>query len=156
MLLLIMLNSLKICYGKVWIHILSFAFAFYFFSFLFFFFFFQAAFQWDLSNYGYCSCTVNEQQPQLFDYSSVNSALMYCSRVLQTSIFSHLFIKNESHGTIYTFKNYFTTVFSVFSFSKINYIQMDLIYLYFFKETYLLLLVSQFQSIRKLLIIYII
>ena len=27
-------------------------------------------------------------------------------------------IKNESHGTIYTFKNYFTTAFSVFSFSK--------------------------------------
>ena len=28
------------------------------------------------------------------------------------------YIKNESHGTIYTFKNYFATVFSVFSFSK--------------------------------------
>ena len=27
-------------------------------------------------------------------------------------------IKNGSHGTIYTFKNYFATVFSVFSFSK--------------------------------------
>ena len=27
-------------------------------------------------------------------------------------------IKNESHGTIYTFKNYFATVFSVFSFSN--------------------------------------
>ena len=27
-------------------------------------------------------------------------------------------IKNRSHGTIYTYKNYFTTVFSVFSFSK--------------------------------------
>ena len=27
-------------------------------------------------------------------------------------------IKNESHGTIYTFKNYFATVFLVFSFSK--------------------------------------
>ena len=27
-------------------------------------------------------------------------------------------IKNGSHGTIHTFKNYFTTVFSVFSFSK--------------------------------------
>ena len=44
MLLLIMLNSLKICYGRVWIHILSFAFAFYFFSFLFFFFFFKLRF----------------------------------------------------------------------------------------------------------------
>ena len=27
-------------------------------------------------------------------------------------------IKNESHGTIHTFKNYFATVFSVFSFSN--------------------------------------
>ena len=27
-------------------------------------------------------------------------------------------IKNESHGTIHTFKNYFVTVFSVFSFSN--------------------------------------
>ena len=27
-------------------------------------------------------------------------------------------IKNESHGTFYTFKNYFATVFSIFSFSN--------------------------------------
>ena len=27
-------------------------------------------------------------------------------------------IKNDSHGTIHTFKNYFTVVFLVFSFSK--------------------------------------
>ena len=32
-------------------------------------------------------------------------------------------IKNESHNTIHTFKNYFTTVFSVFN--KISYIQTD-------------------------------
>ena len=38
-------------------------------------------------------------------------------------IFSHFFIKNGSHGTIHTFKNCFATVFSVFSFSKINSIQ---------------------------------
>ena len=38
----------------------------------------------------------------------------------QITFFSNFFIKNESHGTIHTFKNYFTTVFSVsvFSFSK--------------------------------------
>ena len=29
--------------------------------------------------------------------------------------FNKNFIKNESHGTIHTFKNYFVTVFSVFS-----------------------------------------
>ena len=33
----------------------------------------------------------------------------------QTSFFNYFFIKNESHNTIYTFKNYFVTVFSVFS-----------------------------------------
>ena len=38
----------------------------------------------------------------------------------QIPLFSNFFIKNKSHGTIYTFKNYFVTVFSVsvFSFSK--------------------------------------
>ena len=40
-------------------------------------------------------------------------------------------IKNGSHGIIHTFKNYFATVFSVFSFqflvlTKISYIQMDI------------------------------
>ena len=40
--------------------------------------------------------------------------------------FQQLFIKNESHGTIHTFKNYFATVFSVFNFSKISYIQTEL------------------------------
>ena len=38
-------------------------------------------------------------------------------------------IKNESHDTIYTFKNYFATVFSVFSFqfsATISSIQTDL------------------------------
>ena len=38
----------------------------------------------------------------------------------QISLFSNFFIKNKSHNTIHTFKNYFATVFSisVFSFSK--------------------------------------
>ena len=43
-----------------------------------------------------------------------------CTRTLfidpQTSVFSNFFIKNDSYGTIHTFKNYFTTVFLVFSF----------------------------------------
>ena len=43
----------------------------------------------------------------------------------QILLFSNFFIKNGSHGTIHIFKNYFTTMFSVFSFSKINSIQMD-------------------------------
>ena len=44
----------------------------------------------------------------------------------QTSLFSNFFIKNGSHSIIYTFKNYFVTVFSVFSFNKISYIQTNL------------------------------
>ena len=41
----------------------------------------------------------------------------------QISFFINFFIKNGSHITIHTFKNYFATVFSVFSFSKISSIQ---------------------------------
>ena len=41
-------------------------------------------------------------------------------KLLFSTIF---FIKNGSHGTIHTFKNYFAIVFSIFS--KINSIQMD-------------------------------
>ena len=69
------------------------------FAFFFFFFFLSAA---------------------TFDKSSVNSAFVYCSRVPQITLFSNFFIKNGSHSTIYTFKNYFATMFSVsvFSFSK--------------------------------------
>ena len=43
-----------------------------------------------------------------------------CTRTLfidpQTSVFSNFFIKNDSYDTIHTFKNYFATVFLVFSF----------------------------------------
>ena len=48
---------------------------------------------------------------------------MHCSWVLQIPLFSHFFIKNWSHGTIHTFKNYFATVFSVSA--KISSIQTD-------------------------------
>ena len=34
----------------------------------------------------------------------------------QITLFSNFFIKNGSHDTIHTFKNYFATVFSVFNF----------------------------------------
>ena len=58
----------------------------------------------------------------------VNSEQCICALFMipQTSFFSNVFIKNGSHGTIHTVKNYFATVFSVFSFSKINYIQTNL------------------------------
>ena len=47
--------------------------------------------------------------------------LMHSSRDPQTSFSSNFFIKNGSHSTIHTFKNYFVTVFSVFN--KISDIQ---------------------------------
>ena len=48
------------------------------------------------------------------------SAPMHYSRVPQITLFNNFFIKNRSHSTIYTFKNYFATVLSVsvFSFKK--------------------------------------
>ena len=51
-------------------------------------------------------------QDVIVDFSLVNSAR---SRDPQILLFSNFFIKNESHGTNYTFKNYFVTVFSVFN-----------------------------------------
>ena len=48
---------------------------------------------------------------------------VHCARDLQTSFFNKTFIKNWSHGTIHTFKNYFAIMFSVFG--KISSIQTD-------------------------------
>ena len=50
-----------------------------------------------------------------------SSGSMHYSGNPQTSFFKKNFIKNGFHGTIHIFKNYFVTVFSVFS--KINNIQ---------------------------------
>ena len=90
---------------SVWIALKRAASAFSFFFFFFFFFTFSVA-------------TV--------DRSSMNNVLVHCSRVPQTPLFINFFIKNRFHDTIHTFKNYFATVFSVFSFSKISSIQRDL------------------------------
>ena len=48
---------------------------------------------------------------------------MHCLWDPQTSFFSNFFIKNWSHSTIHTFKNYFAIMFSVFN--KISGIQTD-------------------------------
>ena len=48
---------------------------------------------------------------------------VYYSQNPQIFFFNNFFIKNGFHSTIYTSKNYFTIVFSVFS--KINDIQTD-------------------------------
>ena len=53
-------------------------------------------------------------------FRTVNSIFVYCLRFHKLHFLTISFIKNGSHITIYTFKNYFATVFSisVFSFSK--------------------------------------
>ena len=70
----------------------------------------------------YCAWTVAEN----FDFSIIFSTSMGPVNSAwdpQTSFFSNFFIKNGSCNTIHTFKNYFTTVFSVSA--KISSIQTD-------------------------------
>ena len=79
-----------------------------------------------------CVCVLSSPPPpplSLFffweaHFNKTNAFLVgpvYCSMDPQTSFFNKTFIKNRSHDTIHTFKNYFITVFSVFS--KISGIQ---------------------------------
>ena len=81
------------------------------FSLLFFFFFFHA--------FPPTSGTVHVR----YMNSSRNFWPVFCEQCIralftdpQISFFIKFFIKNGSHSTIHTFKNYFATVFSVFSF----------------------------------------
>ena len=71
----------------------------------FFFFFFSS-----------CCSTHFIGQRLLFMYYSWIVATTFDYFNLQISLFSNFFIKNGSHSTIHTFKNYFATVFSVFNF----------------------------------------
>ena len=73
-----------------------------------FFFFFSRV----LVYCGYCSVNSNRK----CWLSAVNSAHMHCLRTHKFHFFINFFIKNGSHITIHIFKNYFATVFSVFSF----------------------------------------
>ena len=56
----------------------------------------------------------------IVDFVNGKQCIRALFTVPQITLFSHFFIKNGSHSTIYIFKNYFATVFSVsvFSFSK--------------------------------------
>ena len=78
-------------------------------------FFFSFFFSRVLAKRGYCSCTVQWTVTANVDFSIANS-----DHVLfmdpQIPLFSNFFIKNGSHGTIYTFKNYFATMISAISF----------------------------------------
>ena len=59
-------------------------------------------------------------KPAIVDFVNCEQCICVLFMVPQITLFSNFFIKNGSHNTIYTFKNYFATVFSVsvFSFSK--------------------------------------
>ena len=83
---------------------------------LFFFFFLRV-----LEDCGYCLLN-SSGKCWLFNHKQCICALFTDPKI---PLLSNFFIKNGSHGTIYTFKNYFVTVFSVFSFSKISSIQTD-------------------------------
>ena len=55
----------------------------------------------------------------LFDFSTIFSTLVGLVNSAwdpQISLFNNFFIKNGFHGIIHTFKNYFATIFLVFSF----------------------------------------
>ena len=56
----------------------------------------------------------------IVDFVNCEQCIRALFTVLQITLFSNFFIKNGSHSTIYIFKNYFATVFSIsiFSFSK--------------------------------------
>ena len=83
------------------------------FASVFFPFFFSRVFE----TCGYCSCTVQWTVAAKLDFSNFFRPIS-THRVLfidlQISLFSNFFIKNGFHGTIYTFKNYFATVFFSF------------------------------------------
>ena len=82
----------------VWITIIPTS-TFYNCAFLFFFFFCSAA---------------------IVDFVNGEQCIRTLFTVLQIILFNNFFIKNRSHSTIYTFKNYFTIMFLVlvFSFNK--------------------------------------
>ena len=54
----------------------------------------------------------------------------------KTSLFNNFFIKNGSHNIIYTFKNYFITIFSVFSnILEMIRVQMILLFVFIYEKT---------------------
>ena len=94
----------------VWIHV-------HVSSFFFYFLFFSCVFCLlrQLSLIMHCSSTIHALQQH---YSRTIAILFtHCSWDPQP-LYSEKNIKNGSHNIIYTFKNYFATVFSVFSFNK--------------------------------------
>ena len=91
------------------------------FSFLFFLlFFWETHFTWEYVCQ-WVPCTVHGtyylfERPNFSLECDCSVGPVHCSWDPQTSFFNKTFIKNESHDTIHTFKNYFTIIFSIFSF----------------------------------------
>ena len=52
-------------------------------------------------------------QPVIVNFVNGEQYIYVLFTIPQITLFSNFFIKNVSHNTIYTFKNYFATVFSV-------------------------------------------
>ena len=100
----------RVDYVCVWIGLLRFSSAFSFF--LFFFCFFHAFSLHLRLLFMYGTWTVAATFDQIF----VNSTSVHCLRTHKFHFFMNFFIKNGSHSTIYTFKNYFITVISTISF----------------------------------------
>ena len=96
----------------IWICICVCAFESFVFS-RFFFFFFLALMNSNLTVHA-CDYTVRETKLLFANCSNTVHALFIGPTI---TLFKKN-IKNGSHGTIHTFKNYFVIVFSVFSFSK--------------------------------------
>ena len=108
----IMMPNARVHKGAVWIEMNP-AFAF---AFTFLIFFYPEArehsCQWVL-------CTVHRTHTTFNVHIFVCYDTVSGSHILFMGLINlNFFIKNGSHGTIHTFKNYFATVFSVFSFSN--------------------------------------
>ena len=71
-----------------------------------------------------CTRPTTSLTSKSFTEMCLSMGLMHCSQDPQISFFNKTFIKNWFHGTIHIFKNYFITVFLIFS--KINDIQTNL------------------------------
>ena len=89
-------------------------------AFMFFCFFFFFTRLWDLRLlFMHCVWTVVTKFDFSFIFQPINAhhALFMDPQI---SLFSNFFIKNGSHCIIYTFKNYFVTVFFSFQFLTVS------------------------------------
>ena len=61
---------------------------------------------------------------------------VYYLRDPKTSLFNNFFIKNGSHSTTYTFKNYFVTIFSIFNnILEMIRVHMILLFVFIYEKT---------------------